>query len=101
MAGRIRTIKPELREYPPFANLSDASSRLFLMIYTLVDDAGRCPAGAAYLDGQVFFERHRGAAAVGRMLAELERAPLVFTYRTPVGPHLEIVRHWNAARRAA
>lgn len=91
MAGRIRTIKPELRELEAFADLGDAAARLFVMLYTLADDLGRCPAGSAFLDGQVFYMRKRGAAAVGRMLGELERADLVRVYATPSGPHLEIL----------
>lgn len=91
---RIRTIKPELREWAPFACLTDGAARLFLMLYTLADDEGRCPAGASYLAGAVFFGRQRSPAVVGRLLAELEDAALVFRYEVKGAPFVEIAE-WS------
>lgn len=90
MAGRIRTLKPELRELAEFAALSDGAARLFLMLYTLVDDAGRCPAGASFLSGAVFFAKPRSAASIGRLISELERASLVSQYAVDGSPFIEI-----------
>lgn len=81
MAGRIRTIKPELREHAGFAALTDGAARMFLMLYTLVDDAGRCPADPGFLAGAVFFGRPRKPHVVGQLLTELEGAGLVVTYQ--------------------
>lgn len=91
MAGRIRTIKPELREHFAFAAVTDRAARLFLMLYTIVDDEGRCPASPAYLAGNVFFARPCAATAIGKGLAELEAADLVKSYAVNGAPFLEIV----------
>jgi hypothetical protein len=91
MAGRIRTIKPELREHLAFASLSDRAARLFTMLYTLVDDEGRCPGGAGYLLGQVFFAKPVSPQLIGRAIAELEEAKLIRTYVSNNAPYLEIL----------
>lgn len=91
MAGRIRTIKPELREHAPFATLTDAAARLFVMLYTLVDDKGRCPADASFLAGAVFYGRPRPPSVVGRLVRELVKAELVATYTAERRQYLEIV----------
>jgi hypothetical protein len=90
VAGRIRTIKPELREHQPFASLTDGAARLFLALYTIADDEGRCPAGAAFLGGAVFFARPRAAHVVGQLIGELERASLIATYLADGSPYLNI-----------
>lgn len=90
MAGRMRYIKPELRELAAFACLSDAAARLFVMLYTLADDAGRCPAGASFLAGAVFFGKPRSPNQVGRLLAELDASGLVRRYEVNGAPFLEI-----------
>ena len=89
--SRIRSLKPELRELLAYASLTDCAARLFVMLYTLVDDEGRCPASAGYLAGAVFFARRVPATAIGRALAEIERAGLVRTYSISGAPFLEIV----------
>jgi hypothetical protein len=98
MAGRIRTVKPELIAAPKFAELSDAATRAFYGLLALVDDCGRCPAGASYLHGQIFYMQKRSAASVGKLLAELEAAGWVRRYAAKVDPssrtageYLEIV----------
>lgn len=90
MAGRIRSIKPELREHAAFAALTDGAARLFIMAFTLADDTGRCPAGPRFLAGAVFFGRQRSERLVASYLAELADAKLVTLYESD-GPHLEIV----------
>jgi hypothetical protein len=95
--GRIRTIKPELREWAPFATLTDAAARLFVMLLTLVDDDGRCPGDATYFAGAVFFGRPRSPNVVGRLLVELEGAELVRRYEVNGAPFVEIVG-WSLQR---
>jgi hypothetical protein len=94
MAGRIRTIKPELREDPAIAALTDGAWRLFVSLYTLVDDTGRCPAGASFLAGAVFFARPRAPHVVGQLLAEIAQAGLVSLYDVNGARYLEI-RGWR------
>lgn len=91
MAGRIRSIKPELRELLAFAQLSDGAARLFLMLYTLVDDHGRCPASASFLAGAVFFARRTSAQAIGRLIAELDAAKLISPYEVNRAPYVEVL----------
>lgn len=91
MAGRIRTIKPELREHDGFSGLSDGAARLFLMLYTLVDDTGSCPADPGFLAGAVFFRRPKPLPTIGRLLLEIETAGLVRRYEVARAPFLTIV----------
>lgn len=91
MAGRIRSIKPELREHAGFASLSDGAARLFLMLYTLVDDTGVCPGGTGFLQGAVFFRRPKPLPTIGRLLSEIESAGLIERYEVASAPFLKIV----------
>lgn len=91
MAGRIRSIRPELREWAPFAALTDAAARLMCMLPTLADDAGRCPAGPSFLGGAVFFARSKSPHVIGQLLAELEQASLIRRYASEGSAYLEIV----------
>lgn len=88
--GRIRTIKPELRDLLEFAQLTDGAARLFLMLFTLVDDKGRCGASPAYLAGNVFFARPRSLKSIGQLLSELEAAGFIARYTAKGSPWLEI-----------
>lgn len=91
MPGRIRNIKPELRELAEFAGLTDGAARLFTMLYTLADDGGCCPAGASFLAGAVFFARPRTPASIGRLLSELEEARLIRRHTVSGSPFVSIV----------
>lgn len=57
MAGRIRTIKPELMEDAVTAGLSHAAFRLFVGMILLADDHGHLRANPRWLAGQVFHGR--------------------------------------------
>lgn len=91
MAGRIRSVKPELISTPEFATLSDAAARLYYGLLGVVDDCGRCPAAASFLAGQIFWGRQRPLAAIGRLVAELEHASIVQTYASGGATYLQIV----------
>lgn len=91
MAGRIRSIKPELREDIAFASLTDRSARLFPMLFTLVDDLGRCPGSPAFLAGAVFFARPCAPNVIGKAIAELVAANLIRTYEVNRAAFIEIV----------
>ena len=54
MAGRIRSIKPELLEDEKAAALSDAAWRLFVSSWLLADDYGCFRAGPRYLAALVW-----------------------------------------------
>jgi len=88
--GRIRTVKPELIQQPWFATLSDAAARTYYGLLAVVDDAGRCAADPSFIAGQIFWGRQRTAGAIGRQLAELERAGIILIYSARGGKYLEI-----------
>lgn len=89
--GRIRTVKPELHQQPWFATLTDAAARTYYGLLGVVDDCGRCPADSLFIGGQIFWGQSRSAAAIGRQLAELERAGILRRYRSRGGEYLEIL----------
>jgi hypothetical protein len=91
MAGRIRTIKPDLLDQERFAQLTDAGVRLFTGCLALVDDAGVCPAGPTYLGGRIFYARPRSPISIGKLLAELERARLVDLFVVDLAHYLAII----------
>ena len=78
MAGRIRTIKPELLEDEKAAVLSDAAWRMFVSSWLLADDHGRFRAGARYLAASVWQDTGKTEAA------ELARDELVAAGRIRV-----------------
>ncbi len=78
MAGRIRTIKPEILTDSKTARLSDAAWRLFVSSWLLADDAGRFPADLLVIAGQIF--PGRSFAEVEVALEECARAGLLTVY---------------------
>jgi len=91
MAGRIRTVKPELNQLHWFATLSDAAARTYYGLLGVVDDYGRCAADTSFIAGQIFWGRQRSATVIGRQLAELERAGIIRRYVTRGGEYLEVL----------
>lgn len=89
MAGRIRTIKPELLEDEKASALSDAAWRLFVSSWLLCDDHGRFRAGARYLAAMVWQDTGRVASAA-EALAELARAGRVRVYQAGGDTYAEI-----------
>jgi len=55
MAGRIRSIKPELLEDAVTAGLSDSAFRVFIGMILLSDDHGNLRAEPKYIEGQVYW----------------------------------------------
>lgn len=88
MAGRIRTIKPELLTDAKVARLSDAAWRLFVASFVLADDLGRFPADPVIVGGQVF--PGRALSEVSRALTEVSRAGFFTLYRVNGEDYAEI-----------
>lgn len=65
MAGRIRTIKPELLEDEKAAALPDNAWRLFVGSWLLADDHGNFRAGERYLAAHIWQDTSRLAEARG------------------------------------
>src|SRR5262245_7420959 len=74
MAGRIRSIKPEVLDDENACALSDSSWRLWVSMWVLADDFGNCRAAERYLAAQVWQDTSRRLAA---NLRELLRDRLV------------------------
>lgn len=98
MAGRIRTVKPELLEDERTASLSDAAFRLFIGSILLADDYGNLRASPLYLAGAVGsccgWDAKRSTVA----LAELVAANLVQPY-TVRGQAYGHIRGWEKHQR--
>ena len=60
MAGRIRTIKPELLEDDATAGLSDSAWRVFVSMLLLADDYGNLRANPMLLDAAIFWGANAG-----------------------------------------
>lgn len=90
MAGRIRTIKPEILEDDDTGMLSHAGFRLFIGLITLADDYGNLRGNPDYLNGQVFWGTK---ADTGAALRELQASKLVVRYRVE-GKELLSIRNW-------
>ena len=74
MAGRIRSIKPELLDDEVAAGLSDAAWRLFVSSWILADDHGCFRAGARYLAPQGWPDTRRACWYWRTGAAEMHRS---------------------------
>ena len=95
MAGRIRSIKPELLEDDKTSSLSDAAWRLFVSLWLLADDYGNARAGGRYLSAMVWQDTTRDANAPMLELAQLD---LVKTYSCKGQPYVSICG-WSKHQR--
>lgn len=91
MAGRIRSLRPDILSDAHNAQLSDGAWRLLTGAKMLADDAGRAPASPAYLDGAIFWAKPRGEPEVEQMLHELVAARQIALYAVEGVRYLEIV----------
>lgn len=90
MAGRIRTLKPELLEDPKTAGLSHAGFRLFVGAILLADDHGRLRCDPRYLSGAIFWSC---GTNVEEALEELRASGLLTLYSVRSDVYAEI-RNW-------
>lgn len=97
MAGRIRTIKPELLEDDVTASLSHEAWRLFVSLLIIADDYGNFRANPKYLEGQAFWARESGAS-VSRIILELVESGLLTTY-TVRGQQYGAIAGWSKHQR--
>ena len=97
MAGRIRTIKPELLEDERTASLSHEEFRLFVGLILLADDHGNFRATPKMLDGAIFHTQE-SREGLANLLEGLARVSLVSLYlvRGQAYGHL---RGWDKHQR--
>jgi len=80
MAGRIRTIKPELLDDSKAGRLTDGSWRLWVSSWLLADDYGNFRADPSQLAGQVFWGSPRSSENLRESLRELEESGMLIVY---------------------
>lgn len=97
MAGRIRSIKPEILDDEEAAGLSDAAWRLWVSVWLLADDAGNTRAGDKYLAGQVWQDTNR-ASSIPTLLEELATSRRLEVYENS-GERYAHIRNWELHQR--
>jgi len=95
MAGRIRTIKPEILTDSKAARLSHEAWRLWVSTWVMADDLGRLPGSPDLLRASVFWGCDGDPT---RALDELHAAGLVTRYQVHGDPYLAI-NGWTKHQR--
>lgn len=97
MAGRIRSIKPELIEDEIAASLSDSAWRLWVSTWVLADDYGNVRAGSKYLAASVWQDSGRAESVEG-LLVELVSAGFMTAYEHS-GQRYAHINGWDKHQR--
>ena len=88
--GRIRTIKPEFPHSESVGKLSREARLLFVLLWTLVDDAGRARAASRMLASLLYPYDDDAPALMTGWLAELESNNKIRIYNVDGSHYLEI-----------
>jgi hypothetical protein len=94
MAGRIRSIKPEILDDEKTAALHDSAWRLFVSLWLVADDYGNFRAVPEWIAGQVFWVPQPGRPSVEVLLHHLVTEGLVELY-TVRGQRYGTVAKWK------
>jgi hypothetical protein len=95
---RIRTIKPEFCQSESVGKLSRDARLLFIQLWTLCDDYGRCRAADRLLASQLYPYDDDAAHLMPKWLGELERGGMVVRYEVEGSSYLEI-SNWSKHQR--
>lgn len=99
MAGRIRSIKPEVLDDEPMAQLSDGAWRLYIASWVLADDHGLFRAGARILAADVWQDTGKTEHAE-EALSELRRKGFLRAYEVNGQRYAQIKPHaWKRHQR--
>lgn len=90
--GRIRTIKPEFPQSESMGRVSRDARLLFVLLWTVADDAGRLRAAPRLLAGLLYPFDDDAPGLVPGWLDELEREWCVHRYEHDGTHYLEIVK---------
>lgn len=92
MAGRIRSIKPEILEDERAARLPSLAWRLWVSMWLLADDHGRLRGTPAWLHSQVFWSDPGGikVSQIESMLEVLSKSKLIHQYVVNEQYYIEI-----------
>jgi hypothetical protein len=96
MAGRIRSIKPEILDDEQVSTLSDEAWRMWVSMWLLADDCGNCRAGDRYLASLVWQDSTR-SPRVAEILREL-LGSRVEVYEVN-GERYAHIRNWEKHQR--
>lgn len=94
MAGRIRSIKPEILEDERSAALSDPAWRLWVSMWLLADDHGRLRGSGDWLKAMVFWSPLHSGVLVDDLLEELSSANVIVRYVVNGQRYIEI-KNWT------
>lgn len=89
--ARIRTIKPEFPQSETTGKLSRDARLLFILIWTIVDDAGRARAAPRMLASLLYPYDDDAPGLIGAWLDELERGGCLRRYEIEGATYLEVV----------
>lgn len=91
--ARIRTIKPEFPQSESMGRVSREARLLFILLWTLCDDAGRSRGDARLLKGLLYPYDEVKFSQIEGWLAELEGEGCLFQY-TREGSRYLAIRNW-------
>jgi hypothetical protein len=94
MAGRIRSIKPEILEDEKTAALSHMEWRLFVSIWLIADDHGNLRGDPTYVLGQCLWASGESPETVEKALENLRKVSLVAGYEVRGQSYLHII-NWD------
>jgi hypothetical protein len=93
--ARIRTIKPEFPQSESMGRVSREARLLFIMLWTICDDAGRTRAASRMLASLLYpYDDDAGKRMEG-WLKELEREKCIVRYKIEGSTYLEICKWLN------
>jgi hypothetical protein len=90
--GRIRTIKPEFPQSESVGKLSRDARLLFIQLWTIADDEGRCRAASRMLASLLYPYDDDVSRLIDGWLDELEKNGQVRRYEVDGSTYLEIVK---------
>jgi len=98
MAGRIRTIKPEILDDEIAAGLSDSAWRLWVSSWLLADDHGRLRGNPSYLRGTIWWHENHSSKPIQKLIHELHSAGLLVQYEVGSQKYA-LVPNWKRHQR--
>lgn len=93
--ARIRTIKPEFPQSESMGRVSREARLCFIMLWTVVDDAGRTRASSRMLASLLYPYDEDAGSLMDGWLEELEREHCVVRYSLEGNSYLEISKWLN------
>jgi hypothetical protein len=92
---RIRTIKPEFPQSESMGRVSREARLLFILLWTICDDAGRTRAASRMLASLLYPYDDDAAKRIDGWLKELERENCVVRYKVDGSTYLQICNWLN------